>query len=65
MNTQLPQLVTFGEAAKLLTISVRQFRRLVDSGKIPFVRVSERSPRVRIADIQDYLDSVSAKHSVL
>jgi len=57
--------VTFGQAAGLLRISLRQFRRLVDSGKVPYVKVSERSPRVRVEDLNSYLASVTVRHSGL
>jgi excisionase family DNA binding protein len=36
-------LLSFAEAARTLGISLRQFRRLVDAGKIAFVKVSERT----------------------
>lgn len=56
-------LLTYPEAAKWLSISLRQFRRLIDAGKVPFVKVSERSPRVRVADLNAYLESVTVKHT--
>lgn len=54
--------VTFSEAAKNLAISLRQFRRLVDLGKIPVVTISERCPRVRMSDLLAYLDRNSRRH---
>lgn len=56
-------LLTFPQAAGWLCISLRQFRRLVDAGKLPCVKVSERSPRVRVADLNAYLESVTVKHT--
>lgn len=56
-------LLRFDAAAKALSISLRQFRRLVDSGRLPVVKVSERSPRVRVADLNAYLESVTVKHT--
>ena len=56
-------LLTFAEAAKALGISLRQFRRLVDGGKLAFVRVSERSPRVRPSELRRYLDSSAVKYT--
>jgi excisionase family DNA binding protein len=56
-------LLNFAEAAKLLGISLRQFRRLVDGGKITFVKVSERSPRVRPSELQRYLEASAIKYS--
>jgi excisionase family DNA binding protein len=59
----LEALLNFAEAAKLLRISLRQFRRLVDGGKITFVKVSERSPRVRPSELQRYLAASAIKYS--
>lgn len=50
-------LLSFAEAARALGISLRQFRRLVDGGKVAFVRVSTRSPRVRPSELQRFLDA--------
>lgn len=51
------KLLTFGEAAKLLSISLRQFRRLVDGGKLPVVRISDRAPRIRPGDLEKLISS--------
>ena len=59
----LETLLTFAEAAKLLGISLRQFRRLVDGGKITFVKVSERSPRVRPSELYRFLDASVINYS--
>lgn len=56
-------LLTFAEAARMLGISLRQFRRLVDGGKVAFVKVSERSPRVRPSDLRRFLDASAVKYS--
>lgn len=58
----VPEFITFAQAATLLSISLRQFRRLVDGGKVPYVKVSERAPRVRVGDLNDYLNSVTVRH---
>ena len=63
MFTALEALMTFDQAAEALGISLRQFRRLVDSGKVAFVKVSERSPRVRPSEIQRFLDKSAVKYS--
>jgi excisionase family DNA binding protein len=57
------RLLTFGQAAEFLGISLRQLRRLVDGGRIPFVRVSERTPRIRASDIQSFVSSAMVSHS--
>ncbi len=56
-------LLTFAQAARMLGISVRQFRRLVDAGKVAFVRVSERSPRVRPSELERYLEGSTVRYS--
>lgn len=59
----LETLLTFAEAARLLGISLRQFRRLVDGGKVTFVKVSERSPRVRPSELHRFLDASVINYS--
>jgi excisionase family DNA binding protein len=59
----LEALLTFSDAALSLGISLRHFRRLVDSGKIAFVKVSERTPRVRPRELQRFLDASMVKYS--
>ena len=56
-------LLTFDEAAKFLSVSLRQFRRLVDSGKIAIVRVSERAPRVSSSVIQEFVAKSTVRRS--
>ena len=56
-------LCTFAEAARTLGISLRQFRRLVDGGKIAFVKVSERSPRIPPSELQRFLAASVVKYS--
>jgi excisionase family DNA binding protein len=59
----LESLLTFAQAARTLGISLRHFRRLVDAGKVAFVKVSERSPRIRPRDLQRFLDASLIKYS--
>ena len=59
----LETLLTFDQAAEALGISLRQFRRLVDSGKVAFVKVSERAPRVRPSELQRFLEASAVKYS--
>jgi excisionase family DNA binding protein len=51
--------MSFAEAAKFLAVSLRQVRRLVDSGKLRCVVVSARCPRIRQSDLETYLESVT------
>lgn len=56
-------LCTFAEAARTLGISLRQFRRLVDGGRIAFVKVSEPSPRIRPSELQRFLAASVVQYS--
>jgi len=62
--SMIEALLTFAEAARMLGISLRHFRRLVDGGKVGFVKVSERSPRVRPSELQRFLDASVIKYEV-
>ena len=54
--------LAYGEAAKYVNLSLRQFRRVfIDSGSLPIVRVSERRPRVRLSDLNACLSMRTAK----
>jgi excisionase family DNA binding protein len=59
----LETLLNFAESARVLGVSLRQFRRLVDGGKIAFVKISERSPRVRPSELQRFLAASVVKYS--
>ena len=54
-------LFTFAEAARRLRISLRQFRRLVDSGRIAVVRLSARCVRVSPEELERFLKSVTGR----
>lgn len=56
-------LLNFAEAARVLGISLRQFRRLVDGGRVAFVKVSERAPRIRPSELQRFLEASAVKYS--
>jgi excisionase family DNA binding protein len=51
-------LVTKGEAAEWLSVSVRTIERLVATGRLPQVHV-ERAVRFRVRDLQAYVDGLS------
>jgi excisionase family DNA binding protein len=55
------QLLTFSEAAKLLRVSLRQLRRLVDGGSIAVVRVTERTPRIPPGEIRTFIAAMTEK----
>ena len=64
MNGAVPvdPALAYGEAAKYVNLSLRQFRRVfIDSGSLPIVRVSERRPRVRLSDLNACLNNRTAK----
>jgi excisionase family DNA binding protein len=52
-------LVTKGEAAEQLGVSVRTLERLVATGRLPQVHV-ERSARFRVKDLEEYVDGLRA-----
>lgn len=56
-------LLTLKQTAEHLQLSLRQVRRLVDDGRLPVVKISERSPRVRMEDLTAFLTSVMVRHS--
>ena len=62
-ETAVERLLTFDQAAEFLGISFRQLRRLVDGGRIPFVRVSKKTPRIRTSDIQSFVAAAVVSHS--
>jgi len=53
------QLLTKGEAAERLGVSVRTLERLVATGRVPQVHV-ERLARFRIKDLESYVDGLFA-----
>jgi excisionase family DNA binding protein len=55
-------LVTKGEAAELLAVSVRTIERLVATGRLPQVHV-ERSARFRVSDLEVYVSSLAESHA--
>jgi excisionase family DNA binding protein len=50
-------LVTKGEAADRLSVSVRTLERLVSTGRLPQVHV-ERAARFRVRDLEEYVDAL-------
>ena len=56
-------LLNFADAARVLGISLRQFRRLVDGGRVAFVKVSERTPRIRPSELRRFLEASAVKYS--
>lgn len=50
-------LVTKAEAADLLGVSVRTVERLIAAGQLPLLHI-ERSSRLRLADIEAYVESL-------
>jgi excisionase family DNA binding protein len=54
-------LVTKGEAAERLGVSVRTVERLVATGRLPQVHV-ERLARFRVSDLEAFVDSLTEVH---
>ena len=55
-------LVTKGEAAERLGVSVRTVERLVATGRLPQVHI-ERSARFRVRDLEAYVDGLTGSAS--
>lgn len=56
--THTNELLPYEDAAKYVALSLRQFRRVfIDTGSLPIVWVSARRPRVRMSDLNTYLQS--------
>ncbi|MGI9120630.1 MAG: helix-turn-helix domain-containing protein [Acidimicrobiales bacterium] len=52
-----PLAVDYADAARLVGVSARQVRRLVASGALPVVHIGGAgSPRIRVEDLNRYLD---------
>ena len=54
-------LLTYQQAATMLQISLRQFRRLIDDKRLPFVIVSERVRRIRPTDIREFVHQYTVR----
>ena len=55
--------LTFTQAARMLGITQRAFRRMADRGTIRVVRVSDWSPRVRPRELQRFAGEAISGHS--
>lgn len=53
------QLLHLDEVAKFLAVSRRSVHRLVQSGQLRCVRVGAASPRIRVGDLIDFIESQS------
>jgi excisionase family DNA binding protein len=59
--TSIHQLISAHDVARQLSISVRKVWRLVSSSKLPApVKVGERSTRFRQADIDAFVEALTA-----
>lgn len=54
-----PRLVTYANAARLLSVHERTVKRLVASGDLPVVRIGGAA-RIRTADLDDYIAHLAA-----
>ena len=51
----VPQLITRGDASKLLSVGLRTLDRYLETGEIPFLRFG-RSIRINAAEINRFLE---------
>ena len=50
-----PKLLTYDQAATMLSVSVSTLRRMAEAGEIPHIRIGERSVRFDLADLHEYI----------
>jgi prophage regulatory protein len=58
-----PALLTYGQVAEQLGVSVSKVKTLVRRGDLPAVDVGERNRRIRRADLIDYIERLPARAS--
>ena len=57
MNNQVPELFTQRQVAEYLQLTTRQVARMMNSGKLPTVRVHNDQLRVPLDDLRRWLDA--------
>ncbi len=50
------QLLTVDEAAEWLTVSKPTLWRMIRRGEIPVVKIAQRTMRIKLSDIEAYID---------
>jgi len=50
------QLLTVDEAAEWLTVSKPTLWRMIRRGEIPVVKIAQRTIRIKLSDIEAYID---------
>jgi len=55
MNKRI-ELLNIDEAAELLAVSKPTLWRMIRRGEIPVVKISQRTIRIKITDLQNYID---------
>ena len=55
------ELLTVEEAAEWLAISKPTLRRILRRGEIPVVRLAKRIVRIRLSDIEEYIERNRSK----
>lgn len=53
----IKDLMTYGEVAKILTISKRTVIRLVDDGELKTIYISTSSPRIERGELERFMES--------
>lgn len=59
------ELWTVAEAAEHMGCSEKTVRRLLESGKLPYIRISARITRIDPGDVEIYLESVRVRAGAL
>jgi len=55
------QLLTVEEAAEWLTVSKPTLWRMIRRGEIPVVKIAQRTIRIKLSDIEAYIDKHYSK----
>lgn len=55
-NQHKPLVVNITDAARMMAVSRNAIYNMLEDGRLTAVHIGERSPRIRIADIEALLD---------
>lgn len=59
----LAPLLRAGEVARVLNVSVRAVYRWGESGQLKAIRLSDRSVRFRVADVESFVEAGATRRS--
>lgn len=53
----MPILISYEAAAQLMGVNKLTVRRMVDAGKLPRVMIGAALPRIRVSDLEAFIES--------